>query len=206
MSMNREAWLAHVSRHYIWPLLRDAGAVEPDGWQVSVGFPKGSRGGNKAIGQAWPSALSQQQYREVFIAPTLGAFDAVAVLIHEHIHVALDCKHGHKGPFKQIALKAGLTGKMTATVAGDDLRVKINSWLAEMPEYPHAIITPAERGSKGSRLLKATCPGCGSIIRLTKKIVDLGIPLCGTDGCDHYGQRLECAATGDSDGEGSSDE
>ena len=42
-------------------------------------------------------------FREVFIAPTLDGPNAAAVLVHELIHAALDCQHGHKGPFKKLA-------------------------------------------------------------------------------------------------------
>ncbi len=187
--MNREEWLTEISKRHVWPLLVRCGATEPEGWRVSIGFPKGSRGGNKAIGQCWPSAASAGSAREVFIAPTLGAFDAVAVLVHELIHASDDCKSGHKGHFRKVAKAAGLEGKMTATVAGAELRASIEQWLASMESYPHSVMR--DRGSAekpGSRLLKVECGDCGYTVRVTRKWVDVGTPTC------VCGSKMECVS------------
>lgn len=190
--MNREAWLTELSQRFIWPHLRAAGATEPDGWRVSIGFPKGSRGGNKSIGQCWPSSASAGTQREVFIAPTLAVFDATHVLVHELIHASDDCKSGHKGHFRTVAKAAGLIGKMTATVPSESLTATIKDWLGQMPDYPHSAMR--DRGSAekpGSRLLKVECGECGYVVRVTAKWVATGTPSCPCNGEPMTCERIE---------------
>lgn len=146
--INREEWLTQVAQRDIVPLLVaqcDGMCLKP--WRVSVGWPKGSRGGKGAesIGQCWPDTQSSDKHHELFISPLLGAFEAIEVLVHELVHVAAGLACNHKGEFKRLALAAGLTGKMTATVAGEELAKRIRSWLADMPAYPHGPMTQAER-------------------------------------------------------------
>jgi hypothetical protein len=168
---------------YLWPLIEKHGGKRPDSWRVSVGFPKGSRGGAQhAIGQCFPSEMSATKTREMFISPTLkaeGPGGAVATLAHELIHAALPPTVGHKAAFKTIAVAIGLTGKMTATVGGEALVNEINVWIRKLGEYPHGVLTPAANAKKpGSRLLKLECPGCGYVLRTTAKWLLMGVPTC----------------------------
>jgi hypothetical protein len=177
--MNREQWLNDMTTAHVWPLLTAHGASVPTLWRVSVGFPKGSRGGRKSIGQCWPEQSSSDASREMFISPTLEAFAAVEVLVHEVIHCALNNKGGHRGAFKRIAVSCGLIGKMTATSAGPELAAKITEWLAASPAYPHAaMIENPDAKKPGSRLLKVNCEACGYTVRVTQKWVDVGLPTC----------------------------
>lgn len=181
--MNREAWLTKMAEQHLWPLIEKHGGTRPASWRVSVGFPKGSRGGKQhAIGQCFPSEMSATKTREMFISPTLeahGEGGAVATLAHELIHAALPPTVGHKAAFKQIAVAIGLEGKMTATIAGRDLVDKINGWIDALGEYPHGVLTPAAKEAKpGSRLLKLECPGCGYVLRTTAKWLLVGVPIC----------------------------
>ena len=56
--------------------------------------------------------------------------------------------------------------------------------LRSMPAYPHDAMrdTRTAGGSTGSRLVKASCPGCGYTVRVTRKWIAVGLPLCPTDG------------------------
>ena len=91
------------------------------------------------------------------------------ILLHEIIHT-LCPQAGHRGAFRYIAQHMGLEGKMTATVAGDDL----------------ALIPRGKRG-KGSRSIKCQCTNleCLFTMRTTRKWIEragfvLSCPICET--------------------------
>jgi hypothetical protein len=178
----REDWLQDSIKALKETIFKDAGIQVPDVY-VSVGFPKGSRGKNKAIGQCHPSALSADEKAHIFIHPMLDESSRVMdVLIHELIHAVDGCKSGHKGAFKTMATKCGLVGKMTATEASPELKERLNAIAEELGEYPHAKLGEAGDGEgegKGSRLIKCECLSCGYTVRTTKKWIEqLGAPIC----------------------------
>lgn len=196
-ALNREGWLTKVATAHLWPLIESKGGKVPSDWRVSVGFPKGSRGGKggHAIGQCWPTAASADKHSEIFISPELEPGRAVDVLLHELIHVAAPgAKQG--GEFKRLALACGLTGKMTATVAGPELAALIAKILAAVGPYPHGVLrVPA--GAKvgpGSRLLKVSCDGCGYTMRITRTWLELAIPGCPDADCSHAGDQMTVQA------------
>lgn len=199
MILNREAWLTKVAARYIAPLIAlHQEKVKPlAAHRISVGWPKGSRGGKtaEAIGQCWPTHLSSDKHHEVFISPILGAFEAVEVLIHELVHVAAGLKCKHKGEFKRLGVALGLKGKMTATVASDELAKKIRAWIADMPEYPHGPMSHEGKKEKeakpGSRLVKVFCDSCEYTLRASQKWLDVAVPLCPNEGCDKCGIEME---------------
>src|SRR5690349_10363518 len=93
--------------------------------RVSVGWPGGNGRKNAVIGQCWATAASADKVAQLFISPVLDdAVRVLDVLAHEIIHAIDDCQSGHKGRFAKIAKALGLTGKMTATVAGDELKAE----------------------------------------------------------------------------------
>mgnify|MGYP003636127368 FL=1 len=112
------------------------------------------------------------------------------ILLHEIIHTL--CPHaGHKGAFRAIALKMGLTGKMTATVATEDLSNRIKAEIVDIVgKYPHAAVQLVPRGQrgKGSRSIKCQCHNadCLFTMRTTRKWIikagfNLACPICHTD-------------------------
>jgi hypothetical protein len=180
----REEWLNEAAKAMKpWLLEHEAGKDYADPL-ISVGFPKGSRGKstNNVIGQCWDKATSQDKQRaHIFVVPTLtDEIEVLAVLLHELVHASVGNECGHRGPFKQVAQGLGLEGKMTATVPGELLKVKLELLRRSLGKYPHVALTPRKRGSVGSRLLKVACPGCGCILRMTQKWLDVvGPPTCG---------------------------
>jgi hypothetical protein len=146
--------------------------------RVSVGIPKG-RG--TAIGQCWNGAASSDGLAQVFISPKLDdAARVLDVLAHELIHAVVP-DAGHGAPFKRIALAIGLTGKMTATVAGPTLKAELERLAAELGPYPHARLDFDRGGPKkqGTRLGKVQCGWCGYTCRVTRKwLEEQGAPLC----------------------------
>lgn len=153
-----------------------AAGIEPSEWEakkyrVSCGFPigyRGSRTGKIVIGQAFDPSISADGTAEVFINPILDKpSDVVAVLAHELIHVFAGNACGHKGDFARIARAIGLVGPLTATVAGDELQVRIDQITAALGAYPHAKVDPNARKKQGTRLLKLECDACGWTARVS---------------------------------------
>ncbi len=180
--MNREQWL-DVAVKELTPLLAHAKAPSFKTPLVSVGFPRGGRGGNgKTIGQCWSEKCSGDKERShIFLHPELTDSERVLdVLLHELVHSAVGTECGHRGEFRKVAVAVGLEGKMTATVAGEELKGRLNRIVKNIGTYPHPGLTAADRGKKGSRLVKVQCGSCGCIARMTRKWIEApGPPTCG---------------------------
>lgn len=182
--MNREAWLIDAV-DALRPLFAEQGHTVPEKVRVSVGWPRGRQGSkNVAIGQCFPTSMAADNSHNLFISPLLGdAPTVLATLVHELVHAIDDCKSKHQGDFIKIARSVGLTGKWTATVAGDELAARLLEIAETLGEYPHAAVNPnAGPGIKkqSTRMLKVECPtGSGYIARLTQKWLDeYGAPIC----------------------------
>lgn len=178
--MNREAYLTEAAaklRHDFTA----AGYTVPD-LLVSVGFPSRSATSRKArrIGECWDGSCSASGQPQIYISPTLGtAAEALATLVHEMVHAAVGSNAGHKGSFRRCAVALGLTGKMTATTAGEQLTSRLNDLSGSLGPYPHPALAVQSKERKGSRLLKAQCQKCGYIVRVTRQWLDTtGPPLC----------------------------
>lgn len=201
-AINREEWLTRIANLEVCPLISIHDGSVPDKYRISVGWPRGSRGGktSESIGQCWDPKCSADGHHEVFISPKLDAFAAVETLIHEMIHVSAGVAAKHRGEFKRLAIAVGLEGKMTATVAGEELAKRIRAWIADLPEYPHGPMNlggtkegePDEK--KGSRLIKVCCPSCEYTVRMAQKWIDVGVPSCPNPDCEQNGGELEVAS------------
>lgn len=185
--MTREQWLNEAVGK-IRPMFVEAGFALPE-IKVSCGWPsKGALSEKKRrIGECWPAEAAKDKVTQVFISPYLddvaGVGGVLATLVHELLHAAIGCKHGHKAPFKRAMVKVGLVGKATATEADDKLMEKIAAWTDALGPYPNAALDPLVvaklRKKQSTRLIKCECPECGYLCRTTKKwIDDVGAPHC----------------------------
>jgi hypothetical protein len=179
-TQTREEWLVAATNM----LRKDFSAIDaeiPEKVHVTCGWPsKGGRPGVKQrIGECWKPECSEGGYTEMFINPMLGeGLEALDVLVHELVHATLGCEGGHKGPFRTTALAIGLEGKMTATVAGKTLLVRLHEIIAELGDYPHDKLTPINKKPQSTRMLKLECPNCQWMARTSRKWMDLGLPTC----------------------------
>jgi len=108
--------------------------------------------------------------------------DTAAVLAHEMVHGVIGCQHGHKKPFRDLALAIGLEGKMTSTTAGPDFIKMLEPILKKLGPYPHAKIDASATPKQGTRLIKVECPDCGFNVRITRTWLDShGGPICPQD-------------------------
>ena len=177
----REAWLVRGIRK-LESVFKRAGYEIPENLRVSVGFPKGVRGGKngKAIGQCWTQKVSADGTYEMFISPELDEpVRVLDVLTHEIVHAVVGIEAGHKKPFRDCAVSVGLEGKMTATVAGEELKAELTKVSEVLGDYPHAKLNPMDGAKKkGSRLLKFVCPECGAVVRISRTVSETANLAC----------------------------
>ncbi len=186
----REEWL-NAANVKLQTLFNQHGATIPSNIRISCGFPFGRRGitSLNAIGQAWPASLSTGAVIELFISPVLDdAMRVLDVLAHEDVHAAVGNQHGHGPVFKRLAVAIGLTGHMTATIAGPAFTAWASEALEALGPYPHHKLIvhrldpnepkagpdgpslprePSVPGGGGivyrpqaTRMLKVSCPHC----------------------------------------------
>jgi hypothetical protein len=179
----REEWLV-AAIEALRPVFAEVGEDVPT-VRVSVGWPGGRGKKNTTIGQCWSKAASKDGVAALFISPVLDdASRVLDVLAHEVIHAIDDCQSGHKGRFAKIAKGIGLEGAMTATVAGEALKARLDEMAADLGEYPHAaMVNPAAKQGEPkqtTRMLKVECAeGSGYLVRMTRKWLDeYGTPSC----------------------------
>ena len=170
-----EEWL-NEGLILIRPLFKEIGQKVPARVRVSCGFPSRNPFGKKRrIGECWSDKASAGKVFEIFVSPVLNT------LVHEAVHAIVGLEAGHKTPFKRVALAVGLTGKMTATVAGPALLERINAITVKLGCYPHDELSRMTNNAPKDkcRLIKASCPDCGYVIRTTRKwIEEAGLPTC----------------------------
>jgi hypothetical protein len=180
----REEWLV-AAVAALTPLFEKLGETVPE-VRVSVGWPGGNGRKNSVIGQCWSTKVAADNVSQLFISPVLDeAVRVLDVLAHELVHAIDDCQSGHKGRFAKIAKALGLTGKMTATVAGAELTEKLNAIAADLGEYPHAKLAIPGEGADGpkkqsTRMMKVECAaGSGYKARMTRQwLEEFGAPIC----------------------------
>ena len=198
----REAWLNAAARLYS-PWFSEQGYPLP-AFRVACGFTSyGARG--KAIGQCWSPVASADGTSELMVSPKLDApMKILGVLFHELVHAAVGTEHGHKGPFKRLAKAGGLEGKMTATTEGPAFILRATPILEALGPYPHASLDAmlAGRKKQSTRLLKAHCPVCGYTVRIAKKWLDLGAPICPIEDEDTGDSHGQMVADGADESEG----
>ena len=153
MHSNREEWLTAALAE-IKPLFQAVNLKLPVAIRVTCGFPLTfKRTGN--LGEAYPAASSGDGTVEVLIAPTIDSPAEVFGVL-----------------FNTLAHFIGVPGMSAGDCA--DL-------IYGLGPYPHAAIHIQGRKPQTARMLKASCPTCGMIIRLTNKWAHQ-LPTCSADG------------------------
>lgn len=196
-SLLRQEWL-ECATEALRRRFTDNGYSVPVEVRVSIGWPKGSHGAQRAIGQCWPLDASSDKHNEIFISPEITtaaqSIRILGVLTHELVHAAVGNKAGHKKPFKQCATAVGLTGKMTSTTEGEEFCAWAGKLIDKIGQFPAGSLDQGVgRKKQTTRLLKCECGLCGYVARVTRKWVeDAGAPICPTDQ-----EPLSCAAADD---------
>ncbi|QDF14226.1 SprT-like protease [Microbacterium phage IAmGroot] len=181
----REEWLVAAVKA-LAPIFAAQGHELP-AVRVSVGFAGGPRKKSTVIGQCWHPSTTSDGIGQVFVSPILDdAVRVLDVLAHELVH-AINHVQGHSGhgkEFAAIAKPLGLTGRMTATVAGPSLEAELVLIAENLGAYPHAALSATSESEdqpkkQGTRMLKVECPESGYTVRMTRKWIDeYGTPVC----------------------------
>jgi hypothetical protein len=177
--MTREQWLQQLVGE-LRPQFETLGHPLPEKLRVTCGLPsRRSRSLNKAIGEWFPAAASDDGHDEISVSPAISdPIEVAATLVHELCHAALP-GHGHDKEFAKLARKLWLEGKPTATYAGEMFRSCVGPLVSFLGPYPHANLNLSANIKKQStRMLKAECPCCGYTVRLTAKWAAKGLAHC----------------------------
>ena len=181
----RDQWFAAAltGPHGLRAAFKDAGhPLDAETIRISTGFPSrgAGRGNKQTIGQCWDQARIKDNICQIYISPVLAdPLKVLGVLVHELVHAAVGCKHGHKAPFKQAATALGLTGKMTSTTESPELVARLAVLAERLGPYPHAALDLTGRKKQTTRMIKTECEPCGYIARLSRKAIDEhGAPIC----------------------------
>ena len=187
--MTSEDWLK-AAETALRPRFKKVGLYIPDDVRYAVAFPSpGAR--SNTIGECWAREASADKRPTIIIRADLSlATDVLAVLTHELLHASLPPGTGHGPEFKRYMAPLGLTGKATATVPTYDSLIYYNhlqifsalGGLGVPPwgklQFGSGLVSDRPK-TQGTRMLKAECPECGYTVRLAKKWLDKGLPLCG---------------------------
>lgn len=174
----REQWLT-AGMDAMRARIIEAGYTLPANLKVACGFPVGSRGGKKILGQCIDPKASAGNVTELFVSPTISdAIKALGVLLHELGHAAVGVQAGHGPAFKAFCAALGLVGKATEALPGPETE----AWLRDevlplLGAYPHAAVDPSQRKKQGTRMIKLVCPETGYTVRTTKKWLEVGLPI-----------------------------
>ncbi|WP_176611765.1 SprT-like domain-containing protein [Actinomadura sp. WMMB 499] len=124
---------------------------------ISVSFPVSGGRSGKRIGECHHT--SEDGSPHVLVHPYLNdATRVLDVVLHELVHATLGYGAGHGAPFRRLAEALGLTGKMTATVATDELREVLADMVRRgLGPYPHSALQQYVP-KQTTRQIKATCP------------------------------------------------
>ena len=182
----REEWL-QAFIEAARPHFERVNAPLPTNVRVAVGFTsRGMRGSR--IGECWSNDASADGHFEIFIKPTLTEPARICdVLTHELVHAAVGLEAGHGPHFKRVATSLGLTGKMSATVAGEAFYAWALPILSELGDIPYGALSgehSSARPKQKTALLKVECPVCGWLARVTNKHIaphahlDCPVPDC----------------------------
>lgn len=183
----REAWLV-AAVEALAPLFAEKAGKRLPKVRVSVGWPGGRGRKNSVIGQCWATGAAEDKVAQIFVSPVLNDVPKVlATLVHELVHAVDDCQSGHKGEFVKVAKAVGLTGKWTATVAGEELAETLDALHSKtLGKYPHAALANVDGADgpkkQGTRMLKVVCAEASEdpyLVRMTRKWLDAyGAPSC----------------------------
>lgn len=154
------------------PHFERVNAPLPSNVRVAVGFTSRGMKGSR-IGECWSDVASADGHFEIFIKPTMDSVSRICdVLTHELIHAAVGLDKGHNAHFKRVSTSLGLTGKATATQAGEEWFRWALPIISELGVMPYGALTgdqSSARKKQKTALLKVECPACGWLARVTAK-------------------------------------
>lgn len=199
----REEWL-EAAVGLMTPLFKKSGYEVPK-VRVACGWPssRGLSAKKRVLGEAWCKTASSDGVAQIFISPWLvkpeDDYGVLPVLVHEICHAVVGNENKHNKVFGKCARAVGLEGKLTSTVAGEELTGKCIEWMHKLGDYPHAKLDSTKRPTKkqSTRMIKMECGGCGYVARTSRKWLDE----VGPAHCPNHGEMNIDKAGGTGEGE-----
>lgn len=172
--------------------LEAAAKKEIPPFHISSGFTVAGGRDTKVAGQCFPEAASADGLHHIFLNPRyVEPIDLINTVIHEVIHATVGNDHGHGAGFSRVAARCGMVKPWKATRWGDIGRAKAEAVCAALGKFPRAAFVAKGIKKQPSRLLKAICPECGYVVRLSKVWAEMGLPFCGV--CSEDGELVRLA-------------
>jgi hypothetical protein len=203
----REGWLHKATDKLRGKFAREA-LVIPDKIRFAVAFP--SSGARGAVGgECWSDAASAEGYFNIIIRADFDdPVKVLGILCHELVHACLPFNVGHKRPFQDACKRIGLIGPAKSNYPDVVLTAELATIAEELGPMPHgkldfSALVADKPKKQGTRMLKAACPACGYMVRLTRKWAEIGLPICPAD--ETHG-KLECPDLDSPDDEEGGDE
>lgn len=166
----REEWLQAASVELRSVMLAETGLTIPN-VRVGVGFTSGGLRTNE-LGQTWARKASKDGINEITVRVTVNdPVDVLAVLGHELIHAALDCKGAHGKTFTRAHLAMGYVSDSKGCVLGAELREAYAALTEALGDYPgdDGLAVAAMKKKQTTRMRKCTCVTCGFTFRTTAR-------------------------------------
>lgn len=120
--------------------------------RYTIGWPKGSHGGKKAIGQCWATDASADKHNEIFVSPEIGhsgkpgienSIALLGVLAHEFCHAVSGHAAGHRVIKRPGEPPTKATKKNTLAELTKLHEAKVEKWRTSFPEVAGSIgLTP----------------------------------------------------------------
>mgnify|MGYP003627113384 CR=1 FL=1 len=185
--MNRETWLTQAAQELETALFQPLGKSLPPKWRVSCSWPSSRASAKNAsgtIGQCFDPAASADNTAEMLVSMSQDdPMEVLSILAHEMVHAIEGIAAGHGAVFKRTALAIGLTGKMTATKAGEVFKQSVTPIMINLGDYPHAAVDLTKRKKQTTRMVKMACGECGYIARTSRANIEKhGATICP---CNH---------------------
>lgn len=196
MHATRESWLIEAVKHLaLWFEDLEDATLPPI--QVSVGVQPGAN----TLATCFKPAEDPEDENyaaNIFVTPALDPEEPTRlldILLHEMVHAANHYAgtNGHGKEFGALARPLGLTGKMTATVASEELKERLEPIAETLGPFPHKVLNPFAMGlgpsgkpKQKARMLKCACESCNYTVRLARKWIEVAIPVCPNVDCGNY--------------------
>lgn len=168
----REHWLMRAIDG-LRPHFEACGLPAPTKIRASVGLPAQGRAG-KGLGETWLAKASASGHVEISVSLKISEpLTVLAVVVAQLVEAVAPQDSGRGAPYKEIAIKIGLQGRMKNPSPGPELLERFIALLPELGPYPHAAVDtdwrPANKPKKQSiRMLAAKCPTCGYTARVAR--------------------------------------
>lgn len=122
--------------------------------------------------------------------------DVAATLVHEILHAVLPPGTKHGPLFAKGCKALGLAGKVTATVAGPELRAYLTTLVASLPPLPkRGVMAPPpppkpKKDPTAPHKFQCTCCKTTILIRYTS-LNKAGTPKCWNEDCENEGELMD---------------